>query len=187
MGVSIAPASRRPNVTTVGVAVWLASEVMFFAGLFAAYFALRAANDPWPPAGVHLDTLRSGLFTLALVASSATLHHADAAAAHADHRAARTWTLATLGLGAAFLTNQALEWATADFHVASNSYGTIFFVMTGFHGLHVAVGLVLLAVVALRPPGLLTSVPGFRPATTWYWHFVDVVWVAMFSTIFLIR
>ena len=187
MGVTIAPAARRPSSTTVGVAVWLASEVMFFAGLFAAYFALRAANDPWPPQGIHLETARATLFTLVLIASSATVHHAGVEAERGDMARARTWMLVTLGLGAAFLANQVLEWATLDFEVSTNSYGTIYYVMTGFHGLHVAVGLVLLAVVALRPPALPSSVPGLRQATTWYWHFVDVVWVAVFATIFLIR
>jgi cytochrome c oxidase subunit 3 len=187
MGVSIAPAARRPDPLTVGVALWLASEVMFFAGLFAAYFALRSANTPWPPAGVHLDTVRAAVFTLALIASSGTLHVADVAAAQGDEQRARSWTVATLGLGAVFLANQVYEWVTANFHVSENSYGTIFFVMTGFHGLHVLVGLVLLGIVAVRPPHLPTTVPGLRRGTTWYWHFVDVVWVGMYSTIFLIR
>jgi cytochrome c oxidase subunit 3 len=187
MGVTIAPAAHRPSITTVGVAVWLASEVMFFAGLFAAYFALRAANDPWPPRGIHLETARAALFTLVLIASSVTVHHAGVEVERRDHAKTRTWMLVTLVLGIAFLANQFLEWATVDFSVSTNSYGTIYYAMTGFHGLHVAVGLVLLAVVALRPPDLPSSVPGLRQATTWYWHFVDIVWVAVFSTIFIIR
>jgi len=169
------------------VAVWLASEVMFFAGLFAAYFALRAANERWPPADVHLDTLRSAVFTVLLVLSSVTLHRAELAREDGDDQLARVWTLLTLGLGTLFLANQAWEWTTLDFRVSSNAYGTIYYVMTGFHGLHVAIGLALLAVAAVLPPGAPATVPGLHRATVWYWHFVDVVWVAMFSTIFLIR
>jgi len=187
MGVTIAPAARRPSTTAVGVAVWLASEVMFFAGLFGAYFALRAADAPWPPADVHLDTLRSGIFTVFLVLSSLTLHRAESVRDEGDEQLARVWTLLTLGLGTLFLANQALEWTTLDFHVSSNAYGTIYYVMTGFHGLHVAAGLALLALAALLPSGAPATVPGLHRATVWYWHFVDVVWVAMFSTIFLIR
>ena len=63
----------------------------------------------------------------------------------------------------------------------------MYYVLTGFHGLHVTVGLVLLAIVGLRDPDAPSSVPGLRQATTWYWHFVDVVWVGLFATIFLIR
>ena len=114
MGATVAPVVRRPNPTAVGIAIWLASEVMFFGGLFAAYFAIRAANDDWPPQGIHLDTVRAGLFTLVLVASSFTLHAAERATAD---RPARSWTLATLALGVIFLANQAAEWASNDFSV----------------------------------------------------------------------
>jgi cytochrome c oxidase subunit 3 len=183
MGATVAPVVRRPNPTAVGIAIWLASEVMFFGGLFAAYFAIRAANDDWPPHGIHLDTVRAGLFTLVLVASSFTLHAAE----RGSHPGARNWTLATLGLGVIFLANQAAEWAGNDFSVSTNAYGSMYYALTGFHGLHVAVGLVLLAIVGLRDPDAPSSVPGLRQATTWYWHFVDVVWVGLFTTIFLIR
>jgi len=183
MGATVAPVVRRPNPTAVGVAIWLASEVMFFGGLFAAYFTVKAANDEWPPAGVDLNTPRAGLFTLVLVASSFTLHRAE----RASHAEARNWTLLTLALGIVFLGNQALEWSTNDFSVSTDAFGTLYYALTGFHGLHVAIGLVLLAVLGLRPEGVTGSVPGLRAATTWYWHFVDVVWVLLFSTIFLIR
>ena len=183
MGATVAPVVRRPNPTAVGIAIWLASEVMFFGGLFAAYFAIRAANDDWPPQGIHLDTVRAGLFTLVLVASSFTLHAAE----RESRRGARNWTLATLALGVIFLANQAAEWASNDFSVSTNAYGSMYYALTGFHGLHVTVGLVLLAIVGLRDPDAPSSVPGLRQATTWYWHFVDVVWVGLFATIFLIR
>ncbi len=183
MGATVAPVVRRPNPTAVGVAIWLASEVMFFGGLFAAYFTVKAANDVWPPVGVELDAPRAGLFTLVLVASSFTLHRAE----RGSHAEARNWTLLTLALGVVFLGNQMLEWSTNDFTVSTDAFGTLYYALTGFHGLHVAIGLVLLAVVGLRPPDVPGSVPGLRAATTWYWHFVDVVWVLLFATIFLIR
>jgi cytochrome c oxidase subunit III len=183
MGATVAPVVRRPNPTAVGIAIWLASEVMFFGGLFAAYFAIRAANEEWPPQGIHLDTVRAGIFTLVLVASSFTLHVAE----KGTRTQTRVWTLVTLALGAIFLANQASEWASNDFSVSTNAYASMYYALTGFHGLHVTVGLVLLAIVGLRDPDAPSSIPGFRQATTWYWHFVDVVWVFLFTTIFLIR
>ena len=177
MGATVAPVARRPNPTVVGIAVWLASEVMFFGGLFAAYFSLRATNDAWPPDGIHIHTFRALVFTLILVASSITLHQAE-------RGAMRLWTLVSLGLGVVFIANQALEWSTNDFSVSTNAYGTIYYVMTGVHGLHVIVGLVLLAIVGL---GLGETMAGMTRATTWYWHFVDVVWILLFTVIFIVR
>ena len=176
----MAPVVRRPNPTAVGIAIWLASEVMFFGGLLRLLRHPRPTTTGRPRAST---STRSGLFTLVLVASSFTLHAAE----QASHRAARIWTLATLALGVIFLANQAAEWASNDFSVSTNAYGSMYYALTGFHGLHVAVGLVLLAIVGLRDPDAPSSVPGLRQATSWYWHFVDVVWVCLFATIFLIQ
>ena len=169
MGATVAPVVRRPNPHCGGGGHLAGLEVMFFGGLFAAYFTVKAANDEWPPAGVDLDTPRAGLFTLVLVASSFTLHRAE----RASHAEARNWTLLTLALGVVFLGNQALEWATNDFSVSTDAFGTLYYALTGFHGLHVAIGLVLLAARAAtrgrdrlgartaRPP------PGTGTSSTW--------------------
>jgi cytochrome c oxidase subunit 3 len=180
---------RRASPLGVGVVVWLASELMFFAGLFAAYFTLRSTATRWPPEGVELTTGRTAIATAVLVASSFTMHGAVKAAQRADRRRAITWLAITAVLGAAFLSNQALEYAQANFRISSHAYGSAFYLMTGFHGLHVLGGLLFMGAVAGAIGGQTSRIP---PASTvevcgYYWHFVDVVWVAMFTTIYLLR
>lgn len=169
--------------------VWLASELMFFAGLFAAYFTLRGLNDPWPPADVELETARTAVATVVLVASSGTMHLAVSAAARHDRRAAIRWLGVTALAGLLFLANLVLgEYAVADFRIDDHAYGSIFYLMTGFHGLHVVGGLVFMGAVAAAIAGR-SRAPAHETVEVcaYYWHFVDVVWVAMFSTIYLLR
>jgi cytochrome c oxidase subunit 3 len=172
----------------IGMVVWLASELMFFAGLFAAWFGVRAVNEVWPPDGVHLDVPRTAVATVVLVASSFTLHAGERAAHHGDRSRAVGWVLLTAVLGTAFLANQAVEWAELDFSVSSHAYGTLFYVLTGFHGLHVLGGVVLMLAVLGVGTGRGTRAPLHESltVTAYYWHFVDVVWVAMFATIYLL-
>jgi cytochrome c oxidase subunit III len=179
----------QPSRLRVGVVVWLASELMFFGGLFAAYFGLRAINDPWPPSAVHLDLPRIAVFTALLVSSSFSMRAAVSATESGNRRRGAGWTLVTFALGAAFLANQAAEFATSDFSVSDHAYGSIFYLMTGFHGLHVAGGLVLMLAVLGVGLGRSSRAPFGESLTVteYYWHFVDVVWVGMFATIYLVR
>ncbi len=184
-----AVARRAPNPTPlgVGVVVWLASELMFFAGLFAAWFTLRGQNDPWPPEGVELEVARTGSTTAVLVVSSFTMHLAVAAARRVDRAAAVRWLGVTGGLGALFLANTVAEWAAADFSIDTHAYGSIFYLLTGFHALHVLGGILLMGAVAgavvgrSRAPAAATV-----DVAAAYWHFVDVVWVAVFATVYLL-
>ncbi|MGH9226587.1 MAG: aa3-type cytochrome oxidase subunit III [Acidimicrobiales bacterium] len=179
----------RPPMLAVGTVVWLASELMFFSGLFAAYFTLRStARGPWPPEGVELDAATAGLFTLALLASSGTIQLAVRALTNNDRAAFRRWLLVTAALAALFLANQGREWATATFDTDSNTFGSAFYLMTGFHGLHVLGGILAMFVLVAR-----ATSPRFGPAdvpaaevVSYYWHFVDVVWIGMYTTLFLI-
>ena len=185
-----APAHDRTPVLTVGTVVWLASELMFFSGLFAAYFTLRAtAGGDWPPDDVHLEVLTSGLFTLGLVASSGTMQLAVRAIGRNRLPAFRGWVIATMILAVAFLANQAHEWSSLEFSVSSHAYGSSFYVMTGFHGLHVSGG-VLAMILLLGRAGSrrfgaadLTAVE----VVSYYWHFVDVVWIGMWATLFVLK
>jgi cytochrome c oxidase subunit 3 len=179
---------RAPSTLGVGVIVWLASELMFFAGLFAAYFTLRSVNTVWPPEDVELETLRTALATAVLVASSGAMHVAVGAAERDDRRKAVRWLLITGAMGAVFLTNQVLEYAQADFQIDDHAYGSVFYLMTGFHGLHVVGGLVFIGAVAVAIAGR-SRAPAHETVEVcgYYWHFVDVVWVAMFTTIYLLR
>jgi len=187
---AVAPAHDRTSVLTVGTVVWLASELMFFSGLFAAYFTLRAtAGGDWPPSDVELEVLTSGLFTLGLVASSGTMQLAVRSIAAGRLPAFRGWLIATLVLAAAFVANQAHEWSTLEFSVSSHAYGSAFYVMTGFHGLHVLGGM-LAMVLLLGRAGSRRFGAADTPAVemvSYYWHFVDVVWVGLWATLFLLR
>jgi cytochrome c oxidase subunit III len=184
-----AVAPTRPSPLRVGTVVWLASELMFFAGLFAAYFGLRALDHPWPPSGVELDTARTAAFTALLVGSSFTYHRAARAAEHDDARGVARWTAVTVVLAALFLANQALEYVQVDFTLTTHAYGSMFFLMTGFHGAHVIGGLVLMIVVLGVGSGRDSRAPLGEVVTVseFYWHFVDAVWVVMFATLYMLR
>jgi cytochrome c oxidase subunit 3 len=180
--------SRAPSTLGVGVVVWLASELMFFSGLFAAYFTLRSVNDEWPPEGVELEAVLTGLATLVLVASSGAMHMAIMASRRDDRRGAIRWLGVTAAMGVVFLANQAFEYANATFQVDDHAYGSIFYTMTGIHGLHVLGGLVFMGATAIAIAGR-SKAPTHQTVEVcgYYWHFVDVVWIAMFATIYLLR
>jgi cytochrome c oxidase subunit 3 len=180
---------RRPSPLGVGVVVWLASELMFFSGLFAAYFTLRAGNHPWPPPDVELATARTAVATAILIASSFTMHLATVAAEQQKRSAAIRWLGITALMGAAFLSNQVWEYVEAPFSISSHAYGSIFYLMTGFHGLHVIGGLLFMAAVSAAILGRTSRAPAHSTleVCAFYWHFVDVVWVAMFLTIYVLQ
>jgi cytochrome c oxidase subunit 3 len=180
---------RRVDPLLFGVVLFIASEAMFFGGLFASYFFLRGVTSPWPPEGVELETVPAALATLVLVASSGTYQLAIRAARRGALRAMNAWIVLTFLLGAGFIAAQAHEWATLSFTVSSHAYGTLFYGMTGFHGLHVIGGLLLMLVVLGRSAQGAYGEGETRgvEAVGYYWHFVDVVWIGLFSTLFLIR
>jgi cytochrome c oxidase subunit 3 len=173
----------------IGTVVWLGSELMFFSGLFAAYYFLRATAVEWPPPGVELEPVRTALFTGVLIASSATMHRAVVCAEEGDDAGSRRWTAVTAALGATFLANQVAEYAGLAFTPTDHAYGSLFFLMTGFHGLHVLGGLVLMgvALAVASGPTARAPLPTTLIVTEYYWHFVDVVWLAMFASLYLIR
>jgi len=180
---------RRIPPLLFGTVLFLASELLFFGSLFAAYFALRAQTDPWPPDGVHLELAIPTIGTLLLVLSSVTFQIGVVAGERERLGALRGWIAASLALGAAFLGLQLYDYTQLDFEVSSHAYGTIFYAMTGFHGLHVTAGVVLMAVILGRLAqgayrgGRVESVH----AIGYYWHFVDVVWIALYATLYLLR
>jgi len=180
---------RRPSPLSVGVVVWLASELMFFSGLFAAYFTLRATDPLWPPPDVDLATGRTAIATLILIGSSFTMHLASRAASENRRTHAVQWLAITALMGVAFLSNQVLEYAQAPFTISSHAYGSIFYLMTGFHGLHVIGGLLFMVAVSAAIIGRTSRAPAHSTieVCAFYWHFVDVVWVAMFLTIYVLQ
>lgn len=180
-------------MVSVGTIVWLSSELMFFAGLFAMYFVARASNvGEWPPPPMHLNLALAVPVTLVLIASSFTCQMGVFAAERGDVFGLRAWYLVTLAMGAFFVGGQAYEYYTLVHEgvtLSSSSYGSVFYLATGFHGLHVIGGLVAFVILLIR-----TRLSKFTPAqataaivVSYYWHFVDIVWIALFATIYFIR
>jgi cytochrome c oxidase subunit III len=181
--------SRRPELLTVGTVVWLASELMFFSGLFAAYFTLRAQSAVWPPKGVNLDVASATIATALLVISSGTMQMGVRAVARGDRLAYLRWLAVTFVLGTVFVLAQARDWSRLNFSIGSNAYGSAFYLMTGFHGLHVIGGLVAMIVLGGRAASRRFGTNDLASVEmlSYYWHFVDAVWVALWLTIFFIR
>jgi cytochrome c oxidase subunit 3 len=194
---------NRPSATSVGTIVWLASEVMFFAGLFAMYFSLRAnAPEIWANDTEILDVGFALINTLILVASSFTAQFGVFAAERMQPRATGKspakwglveWFFISYVLGAIFVAGQVLEYATLvseGISISSNSYGSAFYITTGFHALHVTGGLIAFLLIIGRT--FAAKKFGHAEATgaivvSYYWHFVDVVWIGLFLIIYVLK
>lgn len=196
---------NRPNPVAVGTIVWLASELMFFAGLFAMYFTTRAAlPELWAERTSELNLTFAAVNTTVLVLSSVTCQMGVWAAERFQPRRAgsllavsrwgmQEWMTLTFLMGAVFIGGQMYEYAELVQHgIALNTdpYGSVFYLTTGFHGLHVIGGLI--AFLMLLGRSFAARRFGHHEATTaivvsYYWHFVDVVWIALFGAIYLIR
>jgi len=188
-------APSRPNLVSVGTIVWLSSELMFFAALFAMYFTVRQVTmpAPWPPADVHLNLPFATFNTAVLVSSSLTCQLGVFAAERGDVKRLRSWFMITYLMGAFFVGGQVFEYTQLTHEgltLSSDPYGSVFFLTTGFHALHVTGGLIAFLFV------LATTYIARRfdhdQATraivvSYYWHFVDVVWIALFATIYFLR
>jgi cytochrome c oxidase subunit 3 len=182
-------ADRRPAILAVGTVVWLASELMFFSGLFAAYFTLRSEATVWPPKGVNLDVTTATIATLVLIVSSGTMQLGMRAVEEDQRKRFLVWLAVTFVLGALFIAVQLVDWARLDFGIESSAYASAFYLMTGFHGLHVIGGLLAMLVVGGRATSPRFGVDDLPSVDmlSYYWHFVDVVWIALYATIFLLK
>jgi cytochrome c oxidase subunit 3 len=181
----------RPSVVSVGTIVWLSSELMFFAALFAMYFTSRSINaNDWPPHDVVLDLKTAAPFTIILVLSSVTCQLGVFAAERGDVVGLRYWFIVTFFMGAVFIGGQSFEYFVHnEFGLNSHAYGSVYYITTGFHGLHVLGGLIAFVFLLVR-----TTFGPFTPAqatsaivVSYYWHFVDIVWIGLFTVIHLIR
>jgi cytochrome c oxidase subunit 3 len=177
----------------MGFKLFLISEAAIFGAFFAHHYYTRWHFAVWPPEGApELNTHWPAVATLILMFSSATMEWAHAAMMQNKREHAKWWTLATIVLGIVFLGFQAHEYgflkAYDNFTLSSGMFGSHFFAMTGFHGLHVATGIFLLTLVYLRfRLGHFDEKRHFSFfAAAWYWHFVDFVWIFLFFTIYLI-
>ena len=175
----------------VGMTLFVSSEVMFFGALFASYFMLRGTASTWPPAGSpEMSLVVPALLTVCLLSSSLTAHAGAAGARAGDRAAAARWLAVTIALGIVFLGGQAYEYselAQEGFSASTDVFATLFFTLTGFHGLHVAAGILMLATVFLRRERYAAARSGPVEAVSYYWHFVDAVWVLVFLTLYVLR
>jgi cytochrome c oxidase subunit III len=177
----------------LGMVLFIASEVMFFGGLFGAYFTIRSAAPRWPPEGTpHLTTLYAAVLTAILVSSSVTMQFGVWAIRRNDSRRLMLWLAVSLLLGLCFLAGQANEYRMLieeGMTLSSGVFGSTFFTLTGFHGAHVAGGAAFILIVLLRArSGQFTArYHDTVEMASYYWHFVDVVWLGLFSTIYLLR
>jgi len=170
--------------------LFISSEAIFFILLILAYMILHNNVLAGQPTAVtSLDPLKTGVFSLFLFASSFTIWRAEKSFREGNGRFSR-WLAATILLGIIFLFGQGLEWANLigqGVTVSVNTFGTTFFTMTGFHGLHVLIGLIGLAILlGMSAKGGFhgPESPAFT-ALSYYWHFVDVVWVVIFGVVYL--
>ncbi len=176
-----------------GMKLFLVSEAAIFGALFAHHYYAKTHFPVWPPEGApHLDTRLPAIATLILMSSSFTIQWAHSLLQRRNFAWCKRFVVLTILLGAIFLWMQGNEWgflkAYDQFTVKSGTFGTSFFMMTGFHGLHVSIGLILLFITYIRLRlGHFQDKRHFSfVAASWYWHFVDIVWVFLFGTIYLV-
>lgn len=184
-----APLPIRAHPLVFGVVLFLASELMFFAALFAAYYELRAGRAQWPPPMVRLNLAEGGFGTFLLFAASAVMVLSTRAMDRGNFVAARWWTASAIVAAAGFVAVALHGYANDTFDIATNAYGSIYYTMTGFHLLHVVAGIGILTalLIGMRSPALQADRRAGAEAMTYYWHFVFVVWLGIFATIYLVR
>lgn len=181
------------NTALLGMLLFIGSELMFFAGLFAAYFNVRAGHTTWPPIeGLELGLALPAVVTVILVASSFTMQWAVWSIRKGDRTGMVRALAVTLLLGIVFLFLQVYDYTVLigeGFGINSGIFGTLFYSLTGFHGAHVFGGVIGIGVVLLRGMSGQFSARHHVAveAVSAYWHFVDVIWIALFATIYLIR
>jgi cytochrome c oxidase subunit 3 len=181
--------SSRVDARTLGMFIFIASEIMLFGSFFAAYFFVRvAAGTPWPTPPYQLPVFIAGLNTIILVTSSFTMHWALQAIKRGNRAGLQAGLSLTFLLGLTFLLTQITEYARIGFAPYTDAFGTVFFCLTGLHGAHVFVGLTLLLAATIRSfrghyseeEHLGVEIPGI------YWHFVDVMWIVVYTTVYIL-
>jgi len=200
------PTASRPNLVSVGTIIWLSSELMFFAALFAMYFTIRSVDkglgQPWPKA--DLDLTLASINTTVLLLSSVTCQLGVFAVERGQIRRTgsvfnmarwglREWYVLSFVMGLYFVLGQGYEYLALireGVTLQSSNYGSVFFLTTGFHGLHVTGGLVAFIFLLARTYAAKRFTHEQQVSAivvSYYWHFVDVVWIGLFTTIYLIH
>ncbi len=181
--------SRELSGPVMGMVLFVASEAMFFAAFFGAYFSIRATEKVWPPPGIpDLESTVPAILTVILVTSSLVIQMSLRSIRRDDRRRAVVFLAVTIALGIAFLLLQLYDYSQLGFGVKDGTFGSLFYVMTGLHMAHVFGGVVFLCLVLGQATGGALS-PAHHDslaAGAIYWDFVDVVWILLFTTFYLL-
>jgi heme/copper-type cytochrome/quinol oxidase subunit 3 len=176
----------------MGMLCFIGSEVIFFGMLILAYVYYSGNYSGGPNASNSLDIGKTTIFTAFLLSSSLTMFLADRALERKNHRMLIVWLSTTIILGTIFLIGQGMEYAklfSENITMGRNIFGSTFFTLTGFHGLHVLIGLIMLTI--LTGFAIAGDFKGSKSSAvtpiSWYWHFVDVVWIFVFTIVYLLR
>jgi cytochrome c oxidase subunit 3 len=180
--------AAHPDYRVWGLLVFLASESLMFGGLFATYLIFRGMAEVWPPEGTEVELLLPTLNTIVLVSSSFVIHRGDTAIKQNNLNGLRFWYAVTAIMGIGFLGGQVYEYLTLGYCLTTNTFANCFYLMTGFHGLHVFVGVLLILGVLWRSrrEGHYSDHKhtGVEMAEI-YWHFVDIIWLVLFALLYL--
>jgi cytochrome c oxidase subunit III len=185
----VANVSSRVDSRVLGMLLFIASEIMLFGSFFTAYFFIRVAGDkPWPLPPFHLPVFVAGLNTAILVTSSFTMHWALQSIKRGNRAGLQAGLVLTFLMGLTFLLTQMTEYARVGFAPHDGAFGTIFYCLTGLHGAHVFVGLTILLFVTIRAFRGHFSPEHHHGVEIGgiYWHFVDVMWIVVYTTIYIL-
>jgi len=180
---------EHPDFRMLGIVVFLIADSMTFIGLFVAFLIYNATVPEFPPEEIELELLLPGINTLILVSSSFVMHKGQSALKKNDVPGLRFWFGITALMGVMFLGGQLYEYSHTGFGLTDSIFASCFYVLTGFHGLHVSCGLGLILCVLARSlkPNHYSSESHFGvEAAELYWHFVDVIWIVLFVLVYLL-
>ena len=183
--------SSRVAPATLGILLFIASEIMLFGSFFTVYFFDRVVNDPfngqWPPPPYERPAFVAGINTALLITSSFSMHWADTSIKKGNRRGLQGGLVLTFGLGLTFLCIQLIEYSRLGFNTSDTSFAATFYGLTGLHGAHVFIGLTILMIMVVRAFRGHFSVEhhhGVELAGI-YWHFVDVMWIVVYFTVYI--
>ncbi len=180
---------EHPDLRMFGMWVFLAAESMLFLGIFAAFLIYRGLEEVWPPEETELELLLPAINTVILVSSSFVMHKGQSEIQKNNVSGLQLWFGITAVMGAIFLGGQLYEYSHNDFGLTNNLFASCFYVLTGFHGLHVTAGLLFILAVLWRSrtKDHYSDKQHFGvEAAELYWHFVDVVWILLFVLVYLL-
>ena len=189
-GPPVAHQSSRVDSSTLGMLLFIASEIMLFGSFFTIYFFVRVVNNApeWPPEGFHLPVYVAGVNTVILLTSSFTMHWSLQAIKRGNRAGLQAGLVLTLALGLVFLLTQAREYSRIGFSPSDGAFGSVFYGLTGLHGAHVFVGLTILTFATIRAFRGHFTAEDHRGVeiSGIYWHFVDVMWIVVYTTVYIL-